>query len=1035
MSLSQNLHTISTVGLDDTFLQLYQRVNDTISVVNQIRIYDVQGTGGIVHRRDVVTNPIAREVLSINLASTGANLGYGLSIIALDSPTISEAEGATYALRFDPNNAEAAPLFLSSGVTAYVNESDYILIAATGSRGDDNFRPLKVFAKDSLPYGICGDHRFSGKIYFDGSEVVFNSSEVHFDDRLLFLSSAGTTDSPSLQSGLLNNVSLAGGSGSGFVIKGASGDKFFAYQNSEGTSVGYYAFRLSENLQLDGSFVAPDGSFVFVGVSGSAPSISLRTKGQDSLSTPLGWKIYQSVTGGSIGTLKIKREGITDFDSLELFANSEVKIGAIHDGSSGSSERSGSFTTRAAKFSVPGTNNTGVLHYGWQNRDVVELAATADSGLFAEPTSTFKPGTVLSLDSNGKYIRARWDADPSNGYKEAEVVGIIESVTSNDYLLQIPVTGGTPYSTSIFSKGENVSIVGNGYTVRGYVYDDSLPINGLSGIRVFVDSFPTGITTGSFTAGSGTIFVGGATLRGTADEDAIGICGSIGITVSPVNYAVIVRQGVFDIPVQGSGATGYDQIYTLGLTPGYLFYLGGTMNGNDANCYGGVTISSGNLFNPIEFYNAGANVAKPLFIYLGTIEGKKAGLFQPYQGLGLTYSITSADTQPIYYDTDTGEIDNPELLGEVGGNRNKILNCGIDLWSRLDTFGLTYFGAEGQPIKGVTFGDTPITEYPHGSTYSSDSPFNLVSGYIADGFFFDTFNRNRTMRVERQQLTPNLILNSLPQRPEYELKFTQSSGSGKCRLYAVVPDHKTLSKHDMNFSFYAKSDTAGTMGVTTGIAFVWSNGSTYAVTESSHVFISDGSGTSGGNYYSVNIGSTYDRYQFAFSSESLSYPGATGIGDSFVAPFIEFGSLSEGESFFVTGFQLSKGMKVKPFSKRSYAEEKSECDRYFQNIVLAHGGYYPISTGSSGPKLFTGTNINTTMAELPSIKAAIDITKQGIQGACGSTDPYSRKKNHISVFRETDPTSVTYHRYFETLYTLDASGFSGAVNNKLTGLI
>ena len=70
MSLSQNLHTISPVGLDDTFLQLYQRVNDTISVVNQIRIYDVQGTGGIIHRRDVVSNPVAREVLSINLAST-----------------------------------------------------------------------------------------------------------------------------------------------------------------------------------------------------------------------------------------------------------------------------------------------------------------------------------------------------------------------------------------------------------------------------------------------------------------------------------------------------------------------------------------------------------------------------------------------------------------------------------------------------------------------------------------------------------------------------------------------------------------------------------------------------------------------------------------------------------------------------------------------------------------------------------------------------------------------------------------------------
>ena len=69
--MSQILHSISTVSLDNTFLTLYQRVNDSISVINQIRIYDVQGTGGILHKRQVVGVPAAVEVLSINLAATG----------------------------------------------------------------------------------------------------------------------------------------------------------------------------------------------------------------------------------------------------------------------------------------------------------------------------------------------------------------------------------------------------------------------------------------------------------------------------------------------------------------------------------------------------------------------------------------------------------------------------------------------------------------------------------------------------------------------------------------------------------------------------------------------------------------------------------------------------------------------------------------------------------------------------------------------------------------------------------------------------
>ena len=589
--MSQIVHSISTVSLDNTFLTLYQRVNDSISVINQIRIYDVQGTGGILHKRQVVGVPAAVEVLSINLAATGG-YGYGLGMINLQNPTqtVGDYEGNTYAVRLDYNAAEVSSAFVgASGATVSVEDTDYVLIAATGSRGDGQFRPLKVFAKDSLPYNIAGEHRFLGNVFFDGGQVVINSAQLHIDDNLLYIASAGNTDNPSFVANLSSNAVLAGGSGSGLVVKGASGDKFITYQNS---GSGYYSFRVSENLQTDGSFVSPTGDFTFVGVSGSAPSISLRTTGQDSATIPIGWKIYQSVTGGSVGSLKVKREGLTDFNTLELFTNSEVMVGQIHQGGTGAATRSGSFTTHASKFAVPGTNNTGVLHYGWQNRDIVELAATADGGRFAETISAFKDGTVLTFNDLGQYKRAKWDADPSTGYKDAEVVGILESKT-DDFVLTVPLQGGSTYTTSLFSLNESVNLSSALGTVRGYVYAN-LPAAGLSGISVFVDSFPTGVTAGSFVP-SGSFFVGGATLSGINDEDAMGICGSHGVT-----YA------------------------------------------------------SGNLFDPQEFYVAGANVAKPVFIYLGEVEGRKTGLFQPYQGLGLTYSITSADTQPVYYDTDTG---------------------------------------------------------------------------------------------------------------------------------------------------------------------------------------------------------------------------------------------------------------------------------------------------------------------------------------------------------------------------------------------
>ena len=493
---------------------------------------------------------------------------------------------------------------------------------------------------------------------------------------------------------------------------------------------------------------------------------------------------------------------------------------------------------------------------------------------------------------------------------------------------------------------------------------------------------------------------------------------------------------MFDIPALGSGATGYDAVY--GLTAGYLFYLGGTMSGSDANCYGGVTYASGNLFDPQEFYVAGANVAKPVFIYLGEVEGRKTGLFQPYQGLGLTYSITSADTQPVYYDTDTGEIQNFDLIGDVGG-RNKITNSGFDIWSRLDTYGSTYYGTDGAIVRGITFNDTPRSAHPLGTTYSgSDVDSTIVSGFITDTHFFDTLNRSRTLKVERQPVTGSALA-SLAYPPTHELKITQigDNSTGRPRLYAIVPDHRTLSDHDFNFSFYAKSNAGLSMGITAGVAFVWNAGASYAVIESTHAFFSSGSGVSGGNFYTTDLTSDYIRYQFSFSSESLTYAGATGINNSFVAPFIELKSeiLEDGESLSITGLQLSKGISVKPYQKRSYAEEKIECDRYFQNVVIAHGGYYPVQTGASGPSLFTATNFPIPFAVTPTALSAVDVISNGMRGASAATDPETIRKNSISVFRETDTTSSTYHRYFETVYTLDASGFSGAVSSRLQGLI
>ena len=271
-----------------------------------------------------------------------------------------------------------------------------------------------------------------------------------------------------------------------------------------------------------------------------------------------------------------------------------------------------------------------------------------------------------------------------------------------------------------------------------------------------------------------------------------------------------------------------------------------------------------------------------------------------------------------------------------------------------------------------------------------------------------------------------------PPNHQLQIKRVTANGAPKPRLYALIPDVKTLSSHDMNFSFWAKTD-ATSLGFTAGVAFVWNDGATYAVVEGDHAFGSDGT-TSGTNFYIDSLDGTYQRYQFAFTSESLTYPGLSGDRNSFVAPFIEFDTLGTDESVYITALQLSKGMTPKPYQKRSYAEEKAEADRFFQNIVVGQGGYYPISTGDSGPDIFAAVNLSVPMAETPAALAAIDILNSGVDGASAFGDPQNLKKNYLSVFRTPSASSSTYHRYFETVYALDASGFSGAVQSVLMGL-
>ena len=234
--MASSLHYVTPLQLSDTFNEWFLRSNDLIDVVNKINVYNVENGWGLARYRSID----GTTVLRINIgqqeneydASGGVSSDwrYGLRFIddagttGAANPDVSTSRKI---LTLDFENLPGP----SGGISgASVLENDWYAFASSGGTA-----PVRrIAAQDMLPYGISGDHRFYGDIYFDGTRTVINSTDLYIDDKQIYMATSNTGDSTG---GYLNDTNL---DGAGFIIRGASGDKEFTYNYT--TAVGGRTF-------------------------------------------------------------------------------------------------------------------------------------------------------------------------------------------------------------------------------------------------------------------------------------------------------------------------------------------------------------------------------------------------------------------------------------------------------------------------------------------------------------------------------------------------------------------------------------------------------------------------------------------------------------------------------------------------------------------------------------------------------------------------------------------------------------------------
>ena len=410
--MASSLHYVTPLQLSDTFNEWFLRSNDLIDVVNKINVYNVENGWGLARYRSID----GTTVLRINIgqqeneydASGGVSSDwrYGLRFIddagttGAANPDVSTSRKI---LTLDFENLPGP----SGGISgASVLENDWYAFASSGGTA-----PVRrIAAQDMLPYGISGDHRFYGDIYFDGTRTVINSTDLYIDDKQIYMATSNTGDSTG---GYLNDTNL---DGAGFIIRGASGDKEFTYNYT--TAVGgrtFSSFKTNVDLELSSvsKLISEDKNLDFFSLVDDDLDITLSQLNAEKIY----WKIRKSKQSDSQGRLIFFHEDTSTAASntaLTLSKAGTVKIGELDGGITidGTLHES-SFSYLPAAYSVPTTGNSGDsnLHYKWANRKTVTQIAHG-----------FSSGQCLRIYPSGTtYAHANWESK-----ENAEVISVVE---------------------------------------------------------------------------------------------------------------------------------------------------------------------------------------------------------------------------------------------------------------------------------------------------------------------------------------------------------------------------------------------------------------------------------------------------------------------------------------------------------------------------------------------------------------------------------------------------------------------------------
>lgn len=207
---------------------------------------------------------------------------------------------------------------------------------------------------------------------------------------------------------------------------------------------------------------------------------------------------------------------------------------------------------------------------------------------------------------------------------------------------------------------------------------------------------------------------------------------------------------------------------------------------------------------------------------------------------------------------------------------------------------------------------------------------------------------------------------------EYSLKASNATANNQCAIVQILEgvDAKQYANNNLSLSFYAKtvsseisnlrcailSWTGTEDAVTSGVISTWGQNGTNPTWATSWTMENT----------PANLALTGSWQQFKIENVPIDTASMKNIA---VVIWVDDGTITSGDDFWVTQVMLNSGGVAAPFSPRTFADELAMCQRYYIRVRDTGQAYSAFATG-----FVTGVNFQvalpTTMRTLPTLTSS-----------------------------------------------------------------